>query len=153
MLTILSSASTSISLTPCVFLPCRDMLFAVVLISLPEFVIMTISSSSRTCIRPTAFPPFSITFIDITPLPPLPCTRYSSILVRLPSPLSVTVSSAVLSSATPAETTSSPLTMRMPLTPFAVRPISRTSSSLKRIERPFFVPIMRSLLPSVFLPR
>src|SRR4030043_903135 len=69
-LTILSSPSTSMSLTPCVFLPCREMFPARVLISFPDLVIITTSSSSLTCIRPTAFPPFSMVFIEITPLPP-----------------------------------------------------------------------------------
>ena len=113
------------------------------LITCPFLLIITSSpsfrSSAEITIPQTTLPVLSVTFTVLIPEPPRFCTLYSLAGVALPYPSSVTIrisrSFAPLVN-TSAETIASPLLNFIAVTPEAVRPISRTSVSLKRIDWP-----------------
>ena len=117
------------SLTPIVFLPCLLTPSTGMRTIIPFLLERTTSSPSLTSIIATTLPFLSFVIIVLTPFAPLLVMRYCSSGVLFPYPFSVTVR---ISSpfATSISTTSSPFLSRIPMTPAAVLPIERTSSSL-----------------------
>ena len=130
-----SSFDRRIIVTPWVSRPICETSATRVRTSVPPSVISIISSSSSTRTAPTCSPLRSETLIEITPMPPRPLIGNCSTGVRLPNPFSVTV---ITSPWLPmiSEITRCPLPSLTPRTPHAVRPIARTSDSLKRIAFP-----------------
>ena len=102
----------------------------------PPVVPSRISSSSSTARTLTTAPDFLVIFTLITPMPPRLLMGYCPIGVRLPRPSSVTVSRLRPSLASATPTTASPVRSRIPRTPRAPRPISRTCPALKRTALP-----------------
>src|SRR2546426_2042765 len=118
-------------------------------IMIPFLVIIMSSSSGRTSFSATMSPVLSPRFSVIMPRPPRCCTRYSSSSESLPIPFSVTVSSVDLRRTTTMSITWSFLSSSIPFTPVAVRPMSRTSFSWKRMLMPWCVASTMSFRPSV----
>src|SRR5450432_1467945 len=145
----MSPSSRFTSLTPCVFRPLTRIPFTGIRITIPCFVMSISSSSGRTSFSATTSPVFSVRLSVRIPLPPRFWTRYSSMGEHFPIPLAVTTSSVASRLITTIPFTSSPSESSTPFTPVVSRPISRTSFSWKRIERPYFVASTMSLLPSV----
>ena len=96
----------------------------------------------------TTTPFLSLVWMSMRPLPPRDwarvepsslCTRYSPNPVRLPKPFEVTVSRARVSSQRTMPTTASLSASSMPFTPAVSRPMTRASSSSKRMAMPSFV--------------
>src|SRR6476659_6590036 len=146
-----SSPSRSRILTPCVLRPISRISPTLQRSTLPCAAISMISSLSLTCKNPTANPLRSVVLTLMMPLPPRPWTRYSPTGVRFPYPPSVTVRTAVVESGVIVSIpmTQLPSSSVMPLTPYAVRPMGRTSLSEKRMVMPCFVPRSISRWPSV----
>src|SRR3989344_1284909 len=94
-------------------------------------------ASSLSTIPQTICPVLLVNLAVLIPDPPRFWTLYSLAGVVLPYPSWVTMRTSVFLSSflnTSAETMWSPLPSFIPVTPAAVRPISRTSFSLKRID-------------------
>ena len=79
-----SSASTSISRTPCVARPMARTSLVGMRMIMPCWVMSSSSSPSCTQATPTTCPLRSLVEMLMMPTPPRDCTRYSSISVRLP---------------------------------------------------------------------
>src|SRR5438067_2266554 len=118
-------------------------------IMIPFLVIIMSSSSGSTSLSATMSPVLSDRLRVMIPRPPRCCTRYSSSSERLPMPFSVTVRSVDFRRTTTMSITWSFLSSSIPFTPVAVRPMSRTSFSWKRMLIPWRVASTMSLRPSV----
>ena len=99
---------------------------------LPLDVTAKTSSDSPTTRAPTTDPRLSVTRIPRTPRPPRPFTENSLGSVRLPNPSVVRCKTMASGLTTTHDTRKSLSRNRMPLTPAALRPMARTSSSLIR---------------------
>ena len=133
-----------IRVTPWVLRPMTEMPATGIRITWPWSVISITSVSSSTWTVRTTGPLRPRVLMLIRPMPPRPWIRYSLASVRLPKPFSVTVSRVESGVMMSSPTTRSSPTKVMPLTPAAVRPISRTSSPRKRIALPSRVHIRTS---------
>ena len=123
--------------TPLALRLCAEIASAGVRITTPFSVTAKISSWSSTTSAPTTGPLSAVSLMPMTPRPPRYCVRYSSTGVRLPKPLAVRWSSDAPPPAMLQATTSSPgFLNRMPKTPAAGLPVSRTLDSSKRIVWP-----------------
>src|SRR6266540_461052 len=118
-------------------------------IMMPFLVIIISSSSGRTSFRATMAPVLSVRLSVMMPRPPRCWTRYSSSSERLPMPCSVTVRSVEARRTTTMSITWSCFSSSIPFTPVAVRPMSRTSFSWKRMLIPCWVASTMSFEPSV----
>ena len=112
---------------------------------LEEKIRLSVSLTARTA---TTRPLRPSVRMSMRPLPPRLCarvepsslcTRYSFMGVRLPKPLSQAVKRSSVSSQTMPPTTSSLSARSMPMTPAALRPMTRASFSSKRIDMPVAV--------------
>ncbi len=145
-----SSFSTLTTMTPLVLRPAFLMLCISTRIILPELVRAIksiVSSTITTLIRSLVF---SVSFIQITPLPPLLCNLYSPAFVRFPIPFALMLKISCSSfSITTAPTNSSFFSLNLiAVTPRLTRPISRTLASGNLIHIPFLV-TAKSILPCV----
>ncbi len=146
-----SPASRSMSFTPWVTRCSTGTSPTRMRMILPESLISMRSSSPETWRMPETSPMRGVVLRLRMPLPPRLWRRYSAISVRFPNPRSETVMMELPSVGISIPTTWSSSSMRMPMTPVAVRPMERTSSSLKRMAMPLRVPRKISWAPLVCL--
>src|SRR6266540_1469564 len=144
-----SPAVRFIIFTPWVFRPEMWIPSTGTRIMMPFLVIIISSSSGRTSFRATMAPVLSVRLSVMMPRPPRCWTRYSSSSERLPMPCSVTVRSVEARRTTTMSITWSCFSSSIPFTPVAVRPMSRTSFSWKRMLIPCWVASTMSFEPSV----
>ena len=120
------------NVTPWVVRPVRLTSSTLERMTLPDFMMAMIWSSSSTITAPTREPRPSASCTALTPKPLRPCSRYSLMAVRLAKPSLVTTNRSLSESpqTTSMSSSSSPSRNFMPCTPAVWRPIGRSCSSL-----------------------